>query len=679
MSRKPISRRRFLEISGATVAGTMWVGRASQAGVRDTKIVRAAIHPGIGIARVGNSPSEYYIGPEVTTPSLILAGQMRDKQGALKRQAARFRIYGYNAAGEVVAELTSTNAQIEWRAHLANKKAAWYRFLAALDIPESRDMKCPLRNPGVARSRLVIDPGERAIAGRSRSGKAYKFDTGRIFGRTVYLGELRTDKDGRLLVLGGFGTAESPGARPVYDPAEGDTFNNADGWYDDIADGPVDARVKIGGREIPVEGAWVAVAPPNYAPDVIGWRTMYELLVDSFVAAGRMRVPEVSSFTEDILPVLHRLTGLQWVNKGFADLYGKGTDLDFADPARIGALAGKSVLNEGVLAFRNHIYRAFRLPGADPSNKRLWPMIYGDAFGTYEDSPRVDLFVSDLRALHLKRWVDGQFVNDWDPRRARERVRRLEDLPVSKQPAMLDKSALHFCLADAFHPGCELTWPMRHVSMFESSLMSSPFRIKRRPAGGAERDYGAELTAAVALSADGPLHGQGPGDLTKWMAVPWQGDTIMCRSGYDPKFDPYLPTFWPARVPNQVLSEADYKIVMDESRPREERLAAFKRREHWVRRMRGSAPEQILQSVAEFGDLGVIEARRGVKNDPELPEVMLVETLSPSLAKRGPPPTGAKSAQQLERAGGGDNDLYKAGWESEEQLEEFRRLRGFRR
>ena len=42
----------------------------------------------------------------------------------------------------------------------------------------------------------------------------------------------------------------------------------------------------------------------------------------------------------------------------------------------------------------------------------------------------------------------------------------------------LDKAALHFCLADAFHPGCELTWPMRHASLY-----SAPFRI--RPGQGA--------------------------------------------------------------------------------------------------------------------------------------------------------------------------------------------------
>ena len=66
------------------------------------------------------------------------------------------------------------------------------------------------------------------------------------------------------------------------------------------------------------------------------------------------------------------------------------------------------------------------------------------------------------------------------------------------------------------------------------------------------------------------------------MALPWQGDTAFCRSGYDPEYDPYIPTFWPARVPNQVLTEEDYAHG-DQCRAaaRATRLAAFKRRALW--------------------------------------------------------------------------------------------------
>src|SRR5476649_1371612 len=101
-----------------------------------SKIVRAAIYPGIGVARVGDSADGFFIGPEVAQP-LSPDDGFRDPTGALKRQAARFRIFGLDQNGKVVAELTAREADIQWTVHLANKKAAWYQFDCALDLPEA--------------------------------------------------------------------------------------------------------------------------------------------------------------------------------------------------------------------------------------------------------------------------------------------------------------------------------------------------------------------------------------------------------------------------------------------------------------------------------------------------------------------------------------------------------------
>jgi hypothetical protein len=209
--------------------------------------------------------------------------------------------------------------------------------------------------------------------------------------------------------------------------------------------------------------------------------------------------------------------------------------------------------------------------------------------------------------------------------------RRIDQVPVPEQPAMLDKAALHFCLADAFHPGCEVTWPIRHITMF-----SAPFRILHRPPGQPEPDYGPTLTPEVALGATGPLYAQGPGDVTRWMGLPWQADTGFCRSGYATKtysYDPFIPTFWPARVPNQVLTASDYAVVRDPNRPRQERLDAFTRRALWVRFLNAQTTAgQMEQMVDIFGDMGVVEMREGVPNDPDFPPVMGVEALGGALA-----------------------------------------------
>lgn len=137
------------------------------------EIVRAAIHPGIGVARIGDSrkPNGFYIGPEVPHPPRATHEQMRDKTGAIKRQAARFRVYGLDAQGRVVRELTSAEADIRWTVHLANKKASWYRFEAALDLPQANELKLPRRNAkvtGADRRKLEIDPGPRSITGADK-------------------------------------------------------------------------------------------------------------------------------------------------------------------------------------------------------------------------------------------------------------------------------------------------------------------------------------------------------------------------------------------------------------------------------------------------------------------------------------------------------------------------------
>ena len=650
----------------------------TESGPTDSVIVRAAIHPGIGVARIGNSKTDYYIGPEVTAPQPQNPGYYRDAAGAIKRQAARFYVYGYNAAGEVVRELTADNADITWTVHVANRKAQWYQFLAALDIPEAVDMACIRRNKNVGvdqRGELAIDPGPRNITGKSVSGGAdHAFDSGTFKKTTtVPLGEIRTDDSGRLIVLGGTGQSGSPSGAPVYDPADPDSFNNANDWYDDTSDGPVTAAVLLGGKSLPVEPAGVVVTPPNYAPDIISWRTMYDELCNVYVEAGMMTVPDRVSFADDVLPILQRQSNLQWVNAGYAGMFGKGRPWDFGDPALLAKLA--RVPENGLDPYRElrrNILNSFRPPlpsvSEPPTWPHIWPWIYGDAFGSFPATgPGNMLPMTNMQYAIIKHWSEGDFIND--PPKAPPTA--IGDVPLGEQPAMLDKAALHYCLADTFHPGCEMTWPMRHGSMY-----SAPFRIRRRPANATVPDYGATLTQPLVLQADGPLYAQGPGDITRWMALPWQGDTAFCRSGYDPQFDPYLPTFWAARVPNQVLTEDDYQIAIDTSKSREVRLAAFNRRPLWLRALladNGGVAEVMNEMIKEFGSLGIVEARPGVKNDPDIPEVIFVESIAAQDMREEARKAHANLMATAQRRP--LTRLEQAGWASEAQFHAFRRVR----
>lgn len=639
---------------------------------QDSTIVRAAIHPAIGIARVGTSTTAWFPAPEVVHPAPKEPGFYRDASGALKREGAVFRIYGYNAAGEVVRELTAASAGIRWTAHVANHKAAWYQWQIALDIPESATLQVPLRNAkvqGDARKALVIDGGPKTIEGTGTQGSDYEF-RGTFQGTGVYLGELRTDPDGRLIFLGGHGVSASPTDTPIYIPTDPNSFINADGWYDDMSDGPVTAEVTIEGQSIPVEPAWVLTAPPNYGPGVIGVRTLYDLLVDLYVQNKWLPAPTRPSFREDVYPILQRLSGLQWVNQGYLVQYGLGGPNPFEDPAYIAKL-GRDPQRDSVDLYgelRRQVLNSFRNPAGTDNNQLPWPWIYGDAMSVdpIADTPRQNASVSPTQYDILQLWAAGTFEPDWlaDGQEAHA----LDQVDLRKQPAMLDRAALEHCLADAFHPGCEVTWPVRHLSMY-----TAPFRILHRPPGTPEPDYGPTLDQQVVLSPTGPLNAQGPGDLTRWMGLPWQADTAYCRSGYDSSYDPFVPTFWPARVPNEVLTDAAYAIALDSSKTPEERLAAFTQRYSWVAPLHGTTAEQMKQMIDVFGSMGLLEVRKGATDLPDLPPVMMVASFGPQVPE--PPAPGAQPAPELaaaEAAPAPEEQLRKrtiaqSGWSSEEE------------
>ena len=608
----------------------------------DNTIVRASIHPAIGVARVGNSkePDGYFVGPEVPDQPALHEGCYKDKHGALKRQGVQFRIYGWNAAGEVVGEITADNATIEWTVHLANKKAAWYQFQLALDIPEAAAQTTPpsaRRNASVTgsdRAKLVIDPGPRTIDGRNSQGPQFHFDTGTFFHLKVPLGELRTDVAGRLLVLGGFGLSQSLSGAPP------ETFANNDEWHDDTSDGPVDAKVQINGKAIPVEGAWIVVGPPNYAPALKTTRTLFDLLRDRMIKWGFVAPPTPISFQRHIRPIFERLAGLQWVNQGFASWFGAGTPFDVE--RLLPRLADKSAGNS---EFRTRIFRQFRNP--EPGNRRLgdslWPQFYGDALDSLAPAspqnpdpsaavPHALASLSESQLEWLRAWSRGRFDSDVPAAKPQS----LGEVALADQPPALDEAALDFCLADAFHPGCELTWTMRIHHQY-----TGPFRIKRRI--GPEPDFGAVLLPAVAISPTGPLNGAAAGDLTKWMAVPWQTDTASCLSGYSFfNTSPTLPTFWPARVPNTVLREVDYKIVMDTANSQATRMEAFFRRLDWFRVFPGD--DDIQRMIAEFHKLGIVEERAGPKDLPGVPARVWVESKPGLPEPSGPVATGVGAA-----------------------------------
>jgi hypothetical protein len=88
LRRQQVVNRSSAESEGQTMMQQQALDPAPRV---DAVIVRAAIHPAIGVARIGDSENEFFIGPEVVDPVPEPPEFYRDAAGALKRQAARFR------------------------------------------------------------------------------------------------------------------------------------------------------------------------------------------------------------------------------------------------------------------------------------------------------------------------------------------------------------------------------------------------------------------------------------------------------------------------------------------------------------------------------------------------------------------------------------------------------------
>ncbi len=254
-------------------------------------------------------------------------------------------------------------------------------------------------------------------------------------------------------------------------------------------------------------------------------------------------------------------------------------------------------------ALRRQIANMFRDPDRDGPSWSEWPWQYGDPQSLVPNSPRWNLAVSPIQLKMIANWAAGDFQDDYDP--ALQPAQDLAKVPLAEQPKMLDRAALTFCLADAFHPGCEMTWPMRHATMY-----SAPFRIRHAATRVPEPDYGTALRVEDVLAIDGPLYGQRPGDLTRWLAVPWQCDTASCGAGYY-NYDRSLPTFWPARVPNHVLTSTDYEIALNNPDV-EKRRAAFRSRAEFFRSLVGDDAAQLAYMVAHFDRIGIVRRQKGL-------------------------------------------------------------------
>ena len=439
------------------------------------------IHPAIGIARVGNSPSDFFIGPELPGEQPDPSGGFKDSQCRVKRQAARFRVFAHHDDGTSV-EIDSSLADITWTVQLVNKKAA-----------------NPARGNSGSAANLTIDPGSRTVNGPNQRKV---FDTGNITlpgtaATNVPLGEIRSDNNNHLLVLGGSGTSGSPAPSMGI----GDFWKNP-GWYDDVSDGPVTATIKLhsDGSTPAVAGSWVIVAPPKFAPHQDSVITLYDRVLDIMIQAGFATAPTTTSYTKDIYPILQRARDIHWVIN-----INPASAMTWADPVTSDPL-------------RQAIFDSLKIPTVVSTADHDMPQINPPDRGDDAGGPLTDRLTATQYA-HMQRWKDNTYVNDWIGPPSPE---------TTITPDGLDRAALEACAGGSFYPGIEAG------GLPQVSLQDYP----GLPADSRPIINQSHYVEAFRLDQSA-VHA---GDITAAMALPWQADFYYCAQNW-----------WPVPRPEQVI------------------------------------------------------------------------------------------------------------------------------
>jgi hypothetical protein len=535
---------------------------------KNEEIAYCKIFPPIGIARVGDSEltklnEGWFIDPAVED---LRSAEFsyKDNDGKIKRQAAMFKVYAFGHDDLPLRELTSDEASLVWRVHLANKKAAWFNFSGtekalnaftgkSTDIPAFRNRQVGTISlvdgkyvPSQERiDNLEIDGGVLEISGRSIESD-HQFVGKFKRAVDVYLGEIKTDVQGRLIVLGGYGNSDAVDdqGQSVKEDRWIRNYANNDDWHDDISDGPVSVKVSLNSDNSELEvrgGAWVLVAPPDFAPDVKNIVTLYDVMEETAFRSPALqnpttpeiRKPDAVSFELDIKPALERMHSQRWVNARGLRGHGTHKSGDFQDKngndptilkpdlsdkqSETGNQSRRRILS----VLRRPAYRIFAngdfvdnydsTEAITQAKTTFMPPLAGDEGDPEDGKPASWLSLTYLQYQRFVEWNNKNFtVGNAAP-------------PPSLMLELnaLTRRVLENCAGGAFYPGIEMTCVARDPRLYEEA-----FRISHAKVGA--------------------------GDISKFMAVPWQADFWECQQHW-----------WPAQRPDDVITNEELEGVLN--------------------------------------------------------------------------------------------------------------------
>ncbi len=513
-----------------------------------------SVHPSIGIARLGNANTDNFVLNPIKIGGLpyehdadlkptTTVVNFKDEAGCIRRQGQVFKVFD---TSDEELTLDSPNVKnIEWTVHLANKKAAWYEFrelngnLLYGQYNSYTNRGVPWRNASKEssseRQSLIIDLGPRVVSGILSTVEISIYNIPATYLHPSYpsgelkqgskhfksLGTLRTDSQGRLIVLGGYGFAGGN--------TDLSGYGGGDDWYDDISDGSVTCFVTYSDDSSETTTAWMVVGSPDFAPEIVNISTLsdtcfdvgvrnFDLVPDMYDSAtGNYKSDYVANFDRDILPIIQRISQYQWVSNvqsmsGFFSFQFDYRDSSAANMAnRMKYYNYFRQLDNKVIGDYDQPQQVLMSGDVEGDILPLMPMNSGSNSVSSSNSYNLsDNVVEKFLALDatqlflLGQWAEGKFTTG-----------SATDYSVCD----MDTASIGNCVGLPMCPGIEMTWSLQNPVIYKGAYQIKHFENTVYFAKNGltpERD---ECEAGTGCE---------PGDLTKRMACPWQADFFNC-------------------------------------------------------------------------------------------------------------------------------------------------------
>lgn len=329
-----------------------------------------------------------------------------------------------------------------------------------------------------------------------------------VQGDITTLGALKTDDEGRLHVLGGYG--RSAGWNKETDYKLTSSTDN-DEYYDDTSDGPVHAVLVFddGSVQQVQASSWVIVSDPAYAPQTLNivslWDEIYNTWVRNFdlqpevFTNGAYQSDYKPAFSTHINPLLQATKIHKW-------------NLNLPDTAKY----RHDAVGDMQEAPDNFVNTYIRNIDTDSGKSGFMPLSLGDVTKSF-------LAPSESQYFFLTQWQAGNFIQDFDT------------ITGSHLGAgeYLDYAVLLNCLGGRFSPGIEMTFVCRDLDLYIQNWTTSgvgPFRIHTQDLNYAHAQKGTPFLNAGYFPGTKNSPGLQPGDASKFMSVPWHTDYNSCAT-----------------------------------------------------------------------------------------------------------------------------------------------------